>query len=180
MTGPPVPDNTPGVTNGSAEQARSAPHGANHTDPRRGLPDRKLAGYIARSIEALNRTDDAILDVAPHQRLELDRRMEALRDRIAALEEAASHERATSPAGAALQLMLVSEAVSNLEGSDTARHRVERLLVSVVGFLEAAGGFKASAATAGYYMPPGRDPFRLVSNALAGDADAPARGQGLQ
>lgn len=147
--------------------------------PATACPVERLAGELARVIKALYRTDDEIIAAAPHRQFELEPRWTALNDRRAALEEAISHERATSPMGAMVQVMLVRLTATDLDEPEDVR-RIERLVTSVAGFLEAGGGLGAAETLAGYYLPARLDPHRLVGDAVAGCEASSTDRQGLQ
>lgn len=139
-------------------------------------PVAALTPLIQEVLIALDR-----IDAQRHRGEEVNRARQAeqeraLHARLAALEEAASHERATSTQGVMLQLAIACRRARELESADPLGQigpagQIGRHLYSAVGGLQLCGIAVARGSfCADFYLPRERNPHRLVDRALAGRA----------
>ena len=142
------------------------------TNPATGCQATALAEEMARTIAAYRRTDRASPKYAGRCRAGIERQVEQLADRLHAMEDAASHELAGSWAGALMQVALASAEADLLAiyaGSTEAERarRIDRLLASVMGFIEEAGGIRREDLGLDFYASRDLDPHAAVEKALA-------------
>ena len=124
-----------------------------HQKPTTRDPVAEIARQLVALFVAMDANDSAQFTAPPEEREELRRLVRAMGERMNAMEEAASHLRAASPAGALFQIMLAFEAVDFLhdlvppaaEGQAAKLHgRIDRCLYSAMAALSAATGVDPS------------------------------------
>lgn len=147
-----------------------------HQKPTTRDPVAEIAHQVVALFVASAAKDTESLTAGPERKEDLRRLILAIGERINAMEEAASHLRAASPAGALFQIMLAFEAVDFLhdlvpptaEGQAAKLHaRIDRCLYSAVAALAAATGADPAAVGGDWYMTPELDRSRKVAEALA-------------
>lgn len=100
--------------------------------------------------------------------------METLQDRLDAIEDASTYERATSPLGAFFQALVVSAELDPqsdilAEGRHAQRtvRRLRRLTASIASFIEAGVEKRTAEQLRGYYMERRMDDLAVIDTMLA-------------
>lgn len=130
-------------------------------------PAASIGREIAALVDAVNEADRAWLDAAPADSDAAQGRFDALERRLDDRIEAISFARASSLPGALAQAMVASCAAMGDELPSSIAARFNRLMVSVVGVLEARGGVSREAMAGEYFMRRELDATRAADDPVS-------------
>ena len=139
-------------------------------------PVAHVARQLSPAIAAYRQLDEAIARSRGARRSELEHQFTAVEDRLYAFEAAATLDRTRSAMGAVLQLTLASNEIERLvsltepdelRAARECQRKIDRVLYSVLTFLEESYGIRREDIGADFYARRDMDPHEAVEQALA-------------